>query len=208
MGQTRHYTCSSRWGRGPHRMNDTVCRTFETLERTMRCTFRGRHRGHGHGHSRSDDRQSPPWRREPFGLRTDKANGKLLGVCAGVARRFGISPFMARVLFVLAALPMGLLWLLIPLYILLGLMLDDYGDTPQQDDCRASAHPGRHQHSAPKGHHAATDTPTPPDLRFADLKRQFDDLERRTGSMEREVTSSDFGLKRAFRDLDTPPNQS
>lgn len=40
-----------------------------------------------------------------------------------------------------------------------------------------------------------------------DLRRRFrslDDIDRRVASMERYVTSSEFGLNRAFRDLGRP----
>lgn len=144
---------------------------FDRLEQSMhRSPF------HRTGHSRSIG-----------GLKTDKANGKLMGVCAGLARRLGITPTTARVLFIIAAIPMGMLWFLVPLYVILGFVLDDYGDSAET--VTATAQPQQ----------AARDIP--PDLRFADLRRKFDDLERRTGSMEREVSSPDFDLKRAFRDL-------
>ncbi len=38
----------------------------------------------------------------PFHL--DRANGKLLGVCAGIANRFGWDPLLVRVAFVIGAL--------------------------------------------------------------------------------------------------------
>jgi phage shock protein PspC (stress-responsive transcriptional regulator) len=37
-------------------------------------------------------------------LRLDKANGKLAGVCAGLARHFGIDPLVVRLIFVLGTL--------------------------------------------------------------------------------------------------------
>lgn len=37
-------------------------------------------------------------------LRLDKVNGKVLGVCAGLANYFGIDPRMVRLLFVVGAL--------------------------------------------------------------------------------------------------------
>lgn len=37
-------------------------------------------------------------------LRLDKANGKLMGVCAGLANYFGIDPLLVRLLFVVGAL--------------------------------------------------------------------------------------------------------
>lgn len=38
------------------------------------------------------------------GLRLDKANGKLMGVCAGLANRFDVDPIWVRLLFVVGTL--------------------------------------------------------------------------------------------------------
>ncbi len=38
------------------------------------------------------------------GLRLDKANGKLMGVCAGLANRFDVDPIWMRLLFVIGTL--------------------------------------------------------------------------------------------------------
>jgi phage shock protein C len=38
------------------------------------------------------------------GLRLDKANGKLMGVCAGIANRFDVDPLWIRLLFVAGTL--------------------------------------------------------------------------------------------------------
>ena len=38
------------------------------------------------------------------GLRLDKANGKLLGVCAGLANKFDVDPIWIRLLFVAGTL--------------------------------------------------------------------------------------------------------
>jgi phage shock protein C len=40
----------------------------------------------------------------PGKLRLDKENGKFLGVCAGLADRFGMDPTMMRVIFVIGTL--------------------------------------------------------------------------------------------------------
>src|SRR5918998_2058785 len=54
-------------------------------------------------------------------MRRDRAAGWLGGVCAGIARRYGIDPALVRVVFVVAAAAGGfgvflyaLLWLVIP----------------------------------------------------------------------------------------------
>ena len=43
-------------------------------------------------------------RAEGASLRLDKANGKLMGVCAGLANRFEIDPIWMRLLFVTGTL--------------------------------------------------------------------------------------------------------
>jgi len=45
-----------------------------------------------------------PVREVPVKFRLDKANGKALGVCAGLARHFGIDPMIVRLIFVLGTL--------------------------------------------------------------------------------------------------------
>ena len=70
------------------------------------------HRGHGHYLARHED---------PVGLLAE-ITGRIGGVCAGVGRRFGLDPWIARLLFivVLLALPGSqilvdpILWILMP----------------------------------------------------------------------------------------------
>lgn len=40
----------------------------------------------------------------PAGFRLDKANGKLMGVCSGIGRYFGIDPTLVRIGFVVTTL--------------------------------------------------------------------------------------------------------
>ncbi len=54
--------------------------------------------------------------------RLERQNGIIAGVCGGIAVRFGVSPFIVRLIFLLLLLPGGLpglvpyllLWILIP----------------------------------------------------------------------------------------------
>lgn len=43
-------------------------------------------------------------RQHGSGLRLDKANGKLMGVCAGLANKFDVDPIWIRLLFVTGTL--------------------------------------------------------------------------------------------------------
>jgi phage shock protein C len=54
--------------------------------------------------------------------RLERQNGIIAGVCGGIAARFGVSPFIVRLIFLILLLPGGLpglvpyllLWILIP----------------------------------------------------------------------------------------------
>src|SRR4051812_40416972 len=46
------------------------------------------------------------------GFAVDRANGKLLGVCAGIGNRIGVDATFVRVAFVLAAIAITLKWTL------------------------------------------------------------------------------------------------
>lgn len=193
--RTGGFACGSGMRHQRWRKTGSLSEAFDRLERTMHRPF-GNHRPHS---GRTGWCQSGA--RFRTGLKTDKANGKILGVCAGIARSLGISRTTTRVLFLIAAIPMGMLWFLVPLYLILGFVLEDYRDADaRQPDGRHHDDRATPPSAAPAGPATARDIP--PDLRFADLRRRFEDLERRTGSMEREVTSTDYDLKRAFRDLD------
>jgi phage shock protein PspC (stress-responsive transcriptional regulator) len=57
----------------------------------------------------------------PYALRRDSRNRVIAGVCAGIARRYGLSPTGLRVAFVISCVLPGpqfiaylLLWVLIP----------------------------------------------------------------------------------------------
>ena len=54
----------------------------------------------------------------PFAL--DRANGKLMGVCAGLARSTGIDPTLLRIAAVLSIFVLG--GISIPLYLVAGLV--------------------------------------------------------------------------------------
>ena len=55
-------------------------------------------------------------------FRLDKDNGKLMGVCAGLANKFGMDPLAWRLLFVIGTI--AGVGLLIPVYFAIGLLAD------------------------------------------------------------------------------------
>ena len=52
----------------------------------------------------------------------DAVNGKVMGVCAGLANQFGLDPLAWRLLFVIGTI--AGVGLLIPVYIAIGLLAD------------------------------------------------------------------------------------
>ena len=58
----------------------------------------------------------------PTKFHLDKHNGKLMGVCAGLANRFGIDPLVWRLIFVVGTI--AGFGLLIPVYVAIGLLAD------------------------------------------------------------------------------------
>ncbi len=56
------------------------------------------------------------------GFRLDKDNGKLMGVCAGLANSFGLDPLTWRLIFVIGTI--AGVGLLIPVYFAIGLLAD------------------------------------------------------------------------------------
>lgn len=58
----------------------------------------------------------------PTGFRLDRENGKLMGVCSGLAQTFGLDPLAWRLLFVIGAI--AGVGLLVPIYLAIGLLAD------------------------------------------------------------------------------------
>ncbi|HEX7709988.1 MAG TPA: PspC domain-containing protein [Sphingomonadaceae bacterium] len=56
------------------------------------------------------------------GFRLDRANGKLMGVCAGLGNSLGIDPVIVRIAFVLGTLCGA--GILVPIYLAIGLIAD------------------------------------------------------------------------------------
>jgi phage shock protein C len=121
----------------------------------------------------------------PFRLYRDVENGRLAGVCAGIADYLGVRPRLIRLVAIL-----GLFFFSVPtliLYIVLALALRP--KPPALFHSRAEEEFWRGVARAP------VDT-------FQSLRRKFRDLEDRLAQMERQVASGDFDLHRKFRDLD------
>jgi len=127
------------------------------------------------------------------GLHRDPYRGKVSGVCAGIAGYYGINLTLIRVLMVIAGFINPFLtiggyalatWLIHPL------------PEPRPDGGQSEMNAG----SASARQKAAAED-LPPELHFAALKDKFRELEERTGGMETLVTSSEFRLRRDFKNM-------
>ena len=125
---------------------------------------------------------SPP---SPRGLYRDPRRAWLAGVCAGIADYFGVSPCMVRALTVMSAIffpPPTFIGYLIAAFVLKRRPDDMYENAREEAFWRSvRLEPGRTAH---------------------DLARKFQELERRLRAAEARVTSSEFKLRRQFRDLE------
>lgn len=127
------------------------------------------------------------------GLRRDPYRGRVSGVCAGIAGYYGINLKLIRVLMIVAAFINP--FLAIGGYALATWLIQPMPE-PHPDGGRSEANVGT---SAER--EKAAEEELPPELRFAALKDKFRDLEERTGGMETLVTSSEFRLRRDFKEM-------
>jgi len=113
----------------------------------------------------------------------DKDNGKLAGVCAGVADFFGWRVKTVRILWVIATL----IWppILIAAYVLMAWLLEA---KPRM------GYRTRRTHDMQE-----SDEPSSPRDRFVDVKSRFDRLEARLRAMEGVVTSRGFQMDRELK---------
>lgn len=124
-------------------------------------------------------------------LYRDPVNGKLTGVCAGIANYFEMEIWLVRILFISATL-LGGLFLVVLAYVALTLMLEkqplEYGQQRQQHN----AHKLKSRHW--QQGKSATQV-------VQNLQQDFAGLERSVRNMEAYVTSEAYKVNKAFRDL-------
>ncbi len=121
----------------------------------------------------------------PHRLYRNVDDGVLFGVCAGVADYFGIKIWQARaaaVVLVVLFPPQTIL-----VYILATIFIKKrpprlYRNRDEEDFWRSVS--------------------VRPDQTFSGLRYKFRDLEQRLAGLERHVTSEEFKLNRAFRDIE------
>ncbi|WP_207480457.1 envelope stress response membrane protein PspC [Arenibaculum pallidiluteum] len=133
--------------------------------------------------------QNPFASPNPHRLWRDPAQGRIFGVCAGLADYFGISAFPLRVVVVLAAL-FGFFLPVVAAYLLLAVVLK-----PRPPEAYRSEEEEAFWRSVS----------IRPDRSVAGLGQKFHDLERRLADMETCVTSREFQLARDIGELERRP---
>jgi len=127
------------------------------------------------------------------GLRRDPWHGRVSGVCAGIAGYYGLNLRLIRVLMIVALFINP--FLTIGGYALATFLLRPAAE-PHPDGGQSETNAGTSAQRA-----KAAEEELPPELRFAALKDKFRELEERTGDMETLVTSSEFRLRRDFKNM-------
>ncbi len=124
-------------------------------------------------------------------LYRDTQNGKIAGVCAGIANYFGLEIWLVRIAVVSAALLGGSFFVLVA-YIAFALMLerqpDDYQQKMQMD----------REHQVKNKPWQAGQTP---EMVIQNIDADLAQMEQRIQEMEAYVTSEAFTLNREFRQL-------
>ncbi len=162
-----------------------------------------------------DQRPPPRRQREPAWLfsdeprsaklRRDSANGKILGVCAGLASYTGIERWVVRIIAVTALIFLN--WVALVAYLVAGLILE-----PEDGRRRRRAVPRRHR-SRRAERRAARREPAPepaapaeysPGQRLREVREGFDEIELRIRRMETHVTSGNYELQRELRKIGEP----
>ncbi len=128
-------------------------------------------------------RHDEDWRVQRF--YRDRRNGKIMGVCAGIADYFGWNVTFIRVLAIVALCWFSVLTLVI--YFALGLLLPVKPERLYDWDADE-----KYWRSVRR---SAGET-------FRDVRQRFRELDAKLGRMEGYVTSGRYDLDRQFRDLE------
>ncbi|BER94922.1 envelope stress response membrane protein PspC [Vibrio cholerae] len=124
-------------------------------------------------------------------LYRDPYNGKIAGVCAGLANYFGLEVWLVRILVITAAL-LGGTFLVLVAYVAMALMLEKLPKQYREDIRSQQAHTLK---SKPWAQGQA-----PKELLHT-LDRDLSQVETRIRSVEAYVTSEAFKVNREFRKL-------
>jgi len=124
----------------------------------------------------------------PIRFQRSRCDRVIAGICGGIAERFGWEPLVVRLLalalFLFLAGPLVLI-----AYIVVWMI------TPRRSLATGSP-------ANPDEEHFWRGVSDQPRATFSNLKYSFMDLEDRLQSLERNVTSDEWRLRRQFRDLE------
>ena len=126
------------------------------------------------------------FRKSPTRLYKDPRNGKVMGVCAGIADYADVKVNVIRWITAIAAILTGI-WPIVIGYFVLGFILDPKPRDLYEDE---------------KEEEFWKQTRKAPDYTASELRQRFRDIERRTSGMEAYMTSKRFRLERELRALE------
>ncbi|MEL6379220.1 MAG: envelope stress response membrane protein PspC [Pseudomonadota bacterium] len=124
-----------------------------------------------------------------YHLRRDPANGFIAGVCAGIAKHFGYPVEWIRIGWVVSAFFSGTLSIFA--YIACAIFIRAETRRPPTDN------------PSPEEERFWRTFSTRPRTSLAELKHRFRALDARISDMEYTVTSDEYGLRKAFDDLES-----
>lgn len=137
-------------------------------------------------------------------LYRDSNNGKLAGVCAGLADYFGWETWLVRILLVSGVL-LGMGWFIV-IYIAAWFILDKKpgsDDKVKGDKAKASTNNNSDEfiHESIKVKARIWQSGEPPKQALHDIRLKFISLEKQVRLMEKYVTSSEFTVSREINRL-------
>ena len=121
----------------------------------------------------------------PMRLTRDPHHGVILGVCAGIARYFGVRRGLVRVIAILG-------FVFIPMFTILGYLALGYFLPRRPATPELSTQDEVFWRSVN----------TKPQETTGGLRHRFRELDRRLAALERCVTSEDYDLRRRFKDME------
>ncbi len=122
-------------------------------------------------------------------LRRNKIDGVVGGVCAGLGDYLNIDPIVVRIAYIASIFFLG-----VPLFIyfILWVFIPSDNRAPYRREYR----------QARKARRKNPENPAPT-ANFRDVKGKFSSLEARLQGLEKSITSSEWQLRRQFRDLES-----
>lgn len=134
-----------------------------------------------------DFNQSEPSKR----LRRNKIDGVFGGVCAGIGDYLNIDPIVVRIAYIASIFFLG-----VPLFIyfILWIFVPSDKRAPYRREYRQAR-------KARRDHRENPSQPVHNTSTFRDVKGKFRSLESRLQDLEKSITSSEWQLRRDFRDL-------